>query len=71
MNGRAQDEPFCSNPDCILHVRSGDAGVIGWGNWAELANGTIMGRGIYHGVYLCDPCGHACRAVLAFNTASL
>jgi hypothetical protein len=30
-----------------------------------------MGRGIYHGVYLCDPCGHACRAVLAFNTASL
>ena len=37
MNGREQD---------------GDGGVIGWGNWAELANGTIIGSGTYHGLYL-------------------
>lgn len=71
MSGPARDEPFCSNLDCILHVRSGDAGVIGWGNWAELADGTIIGRGIYDGIYLCDPCGHGCRVIVAFDTESL
>ena len=71
MNGREQDEPFCSNPDCILHVRSGDAGVRGCGNWAALADGTIIGRGIYHGLYLCDPCGRAWHAVLVYNIASV
>jgi hypothetical protein len=45
MNGREQQEPFCSNPDCLLHVRSDDAGIIGTGNWAELPDGTIIGRG--------------------------
>jgi hypothetical protein len=50
MNGREHDEPFCSNPDCVLHVRRGDAGVMGSGNWVELADGTIIGRGIYHGL---------------------
>ncbi len=69
MNGREQDDPFCSNPDCILYVRSGDAGVIGSGNWAELADGTIIGRGIYYGLYLCDSCGQTWRPVVAVNIA--
>jgi len=38
--------PFCSNPDCLLHVRVGDAHVMGAGNWARLADGRIVGRGI-------------------------
>jgi len=70
MNAHARDHPFCSNPDCLLHVRSGDAGVIGTGNWAERPDGTIIGRGIYYGVYLCDPCCQTWRAVIAFNLAS-
>jgi hypothetical protein len=48
----------------------GDAGVIGTGNWAELPDGTIIGRGIYHGLSLCDPCGQTWRAVIVFNLAS-
>ena len=69
MNGREWDDPFCSNPDCVLHIRSGDAGIIGSGNWAELADGTIIGRGIYYGLYLCDSCGRAWRAVALCNIA--
>ena len=70
MNAHARDDPFCSNPDCLLHVRSADAAVIGAGNWAELPDGTTIGRGIYHGLYLCDPCGQTWRAVVAFNLGS-
>lgn len=49
-------EPFCSNPSCMLHVRPGDQGVAGEGNWA-LVDGLIVGRGRYGGKMLCDPCG--------------
>ena len=63
MNRLEADLPFCSNPDCILHVHAGDPGVIGIGNWAKLADGTLIGRGIYYGLYLCDPCGHAWQRV--------
>jgi hypothetical protein len=58
--------PFCSNPDCPLHVRVGDAHVNGAGNWARLWDGRIGGRGIYCGVYLCDPCGRVWRPVVEF-----
>jgi hypothetical protein len=27
-----RDFPFCSNPDCVLYVRAGDPGVMGYGN---------------------------------------
>jgi len=59
MDGLEAGYNFCSNPHCPhgLHVRAGDQGVIGEGNWVELVNGAIIGRGIYQGVYLCDPCG--------------
>jgi hypothetical protein len=52
------DEPFCSNQSCHLHVRNGDAGVTGDGNWA-LVDGLVFGRGRYDGKMLCDHCGAA------------
>ena len=66
MNARAMGYPFCCNPDCILHVHAGAPGVIGWGNWAELADGHIVGRSLYYGVFLCDRCRRHWRAVIAF-----
>jgi hypothetical protein len=66
MNARAMGYPFCCNPDCILHVHAGAAGVIGWGNWAELADGHIVGRSLYYGLFLCDRCRCRWRAVIAF-----
>ena len=64
-----QDDPFCSNPDCVLHVRPGDPGVVGSGNWAEFADGTLIGRGIYYGVYLCDDCARTWKPVALHFTA--
>lgn len=58
MIGLKIDDPFCSNPDCILYVRASDPGTIGSGNWAELSDGRIVGRSLCFGVYLCDMCGH-------------
>ena len=65
MNGLEKEFPFCSNPDCVLYVRAGDPGVVGAGNWAELPDGRMVGRSIYGGVYLCDPCGREWQPVLA------
>ena len=48
---------FCSNPACVLHVRVGDPGVRGHGEWAERADGVLTSRGIYGGRVLCDVCG--------------
>jgi hypothetical protein len=65
MFGFEKDHPFCSNPDCLLYVRVGDSGVVGFGNWAQLPDGRIVGRSIYNGIYLCDACGREWRAVSA------
>ncbi len=67
MQGLEKEYPFCCNPDCVLYVREGDPGVRGRGNWAELPGGMFVGRGIYSGVYMCDPCGRTWRPVLAFR----
>jgi hypothetical protein len=48
---------FCANTACPLHVRRGDPGALGLGNWARLPDGTLTGRGRYGGVMLCDLCG--------------
>jgi hypothetical protein len=69
MNGLEKEFPFCSNPYCDLYVRVGDPGVIGGGNWAQLPDGRIIGRSIYNGVYLCDPCGREWVPVRAFRYA--
>ncbi len=60
------ESPFCGNPDCVLHVRAGMAGVMGHGNWAQLQNGQLIGRSLYCGLFLCDECFRDWRAVAAF-----
>lgn len=50
------EQLFCANPQCWLHVRLGDPGVTGSGNWAQI-DGVLVGRGRYGGKMLCDRCG--------------
>jgi hypothetical protein len=50
------DSSFCANAGCVLHVRPGDANVRGTGNWAELADGVLIGRQRIDAVMLCDRC---------------
>lgn len=50
------DFPFCANPQCELHVRAGDPGVRGFGNWAQLSDGRIIGRNFHRDGFLCDTC---------------
>jgi hypothetical protein len=47
---------FCANAACALHVRRGDAHVNGWGNWAKLSDGIIVGRRRVNDIMLCDRC---------------
>lgn len=49
--------PFCSNAECFLHVRTGDPGVEGQGNWAVVDETLTVGRGRYGNHMLCDRCG--------------
>jgi hypothetical protein len=51
------DMYFCANECCALHVRAGDPGVRGAGNWARLPDGRTVGRSRYSGRVLCDFCG--------------
>lgn len=48
---------FCGNVDCLLHVRVGDPGVVGAGEWAVRADGVVTSRALYRGRMLCDVCG--------------
>jgi hypothetical protein len=50
------DSIFCANANCILHVRPGDANVQGSGNWAQLEDGTVVGRRRVDAIMLCDRC---------------
>ena len=50
------DSIFCANAGCVLHVRPGDPNVRGSGNWAEFADGTIIGRRRVESTMLCDRC---------------
>lgn len=54
---------FCANPACPLHLRPGDQGAQGAGNWAELPCGAIVGRQAVDGHMLCDPCASRVRGV--------
>ena len=62
MHEFEHDFPFCGNPHCELHVRAGDPRVAGFGNWARMPDGRIIGCGRYHGVFLCDACWPARRS---------
>jgi hypothetical protein len=50
------DSIFCASATCILHVRPGDQNVKGSGNWAQLADGIIVGRRRVGATMLCDRC---------------
>jgi hypothetical protein len=63
MSMTHRGDPFCANVRCILHVTSDSAGVVGWGNWAELPNGLIVGRGLIDGIPMCDLCSENIRAM--------
>lgn len=49
-------QPFCANPDCVLHVAAGDPGVEGNGEWATRPDGIVTSHGIYGGWVVCDLC---------------
>lgn len=51
-----------------MYVRSGEAGVIGAGNWAVLADGRIIGRVLCGGIYLCDTCAREWFPVAVFTS---
>lgn len=59
MHAFESNYPFCSNLRCKLHIRAGDTGVHGFGNWARMPDGRMISRGLYNGIFLCDPCGIA------------
>ena len=48
---------FCSNAQCVLHVRRGDARVFGSGEWAVRPDGVVTSRRLVNGQMLCDVCG--------------
>ena len=48
---------FCSNPACVLHVRTGDSCVAGTGEWAIRPDGVVTSRAMYGDRMLCDVCG--------------
>jgi hypothetical protein len=48
---------FCGNANCALHVRVGDPGVVGEGDWIVLPGGRTYGRFRYGDQVLCDACG--------------
>ena len=54
-----------------MHVRPGDVGVLGGGNWAVLADGRILGRVLCGGIYLCDTCAREWVAVAVFELESM
>lgn len=58
---RGSSEFFCSNLRCPFHVRSGDAGVSGFGDWARLADGTKASHHWVDGELLCDLCARTRR----------
>ena len=50
------DEKFCANPSCVLHVSAEDANVVGRGDWATLPNGLIFAREKVDDQFYCHAC---------------
>jgi hypothetical protein len=55
-------EFFCSSPRCVFHVRVGDPGVKGFGDWATLRDGTTVSHRWVDGELLCDLCAREATA---------
>ncbi len=62
------EQPFCANPQCRLHVRPGEPGVSGFGNWAQIDE-VLVGRGRYDGRMLCDLCGRTALAAASVDAS--
>jgi hypothetical protein len=56
-------EFFCCNPRCPFHLRVGDPGVAGFGDWATLADGITVSHRWLDGLLLCDLCATAAQAL--------
>ena len=50
------NEKFCSNPRCVLHVSPNDSNVEGHGDWATLPNGPTFARVQANGQFFCHVC---------------
>lgn len=50
------DEKFCSNGRCPLHVSAKDPHVVGSGQWATLPNGVTYARVSVGDDYFCHVC---------------
>lgn len=50
------DEKFCANPRCVLHVSANDPHVEGRGEWATLPNGCTFARVLVAEQYFCHAC---------------
>lgn len=53
---RGSSAHFCSNSRCIFHVRVGDPGVNGVGDWCTTADGITTSHCWVDGELLCDLC---------------
>ena len=51
-----ENEKFCSNPRCVLHVSSNDENVEGHGEWASLPNGHTFARVRVGDQFFCHVC---------------
>ena len=51
-----ENDKFCSNPQCVLHVSSEDGNVVGHGDWASMPNGFMFGRVLVNGRFYCHVC---------------
>lgn len=50
------NDVFCSNPRCVLHVSPSDDRVEGRGEWATLQNGHTFARSRIGDHYFCHVC---------------
>ena len=50
------NEKFCANPRCILHVAPTDPNVEGRGDWATLENGLVFARVRIADRFFCHVC---------------
>lgn len=50
------EERFCANPRCVLHVAPADPNVEGRGDWAEFPNGLMFARMRVADRFLCHVC---------------
>ena len=59
---------FCHNVECLLHVRPGDPGVSGHGNWAMTSDGIVVSRTRVGQYMFCDRCARRVIAPVAALT---